>query len=59
MSDPKDLIEVAHHMIRQHGDKAAELMDGRAQEHRDAGEHEGAIFWSGVAQAIRSIQGRR
>jgi hypothetical protein len=59
MAGADDVLDIARHMIEQHGDCAAELMDKRAQEHRDVGEFEGAAFWSRVAEAVRVLQGHK
>jgi hypothetical protein len=56
MEDDLNTAEVACLMIRSFGDRAAAIMDRRAEDHVRAGEAEGADFWRRVGQAIRSIE---
>ena len=56
MPNPHDVTDIALHMMKRHGDRAADLMEQHAREHRQDGAHEDADFWSSVAQAIRELR---
>ena len=54
-----DVVLVAQEMIAELGDRAASAMEARARAHAEAGEIEGAVFWSQVATAARALLGQR
>jgi hypothetical protein len=52
MTEIRDILGVAEHLSRELGPRGAATVADRAEAHRQAGEHESALFWRRVARAM-------
>ena len=57
MGDSPDTVRIARKVIENFGDRAAEIMDKRAQENAGAGHAATATLWRDIAAAVRRLQG--
>lgn len=55
MTMDADIMTIARAALAEFGQRAADLMDKRAQDHGLAEEAEGAEVWRRVAEAVRDI----
>lgn len=55
MTEP-DILALARAAIAELGEKAADVMQQRADAHRQGDELERAEFWQQVADAVRALQ---
>ncbi len=51
----KQIVDIAQAMIAKHGNKAAVIMQERAEHYRQAGDRESAVLWAQVAKAVRAL----
>jgi hypothetical protein len=52
MTIDADILVIARAALAEFGQRAVEIMDRRAQDHRQAGETEGEVLWRRVAAAV-------